>query len=655
MSAPDLDALAAHAGVFERYWDLAGAEHVASVDTKRALLRAMGLDVERPAEQLSELRAGESARPVPPALVVPADRTTTVDLRSDAREWTLIPDPRVDTGPAEGHARDRRIDLPPLPVGLHRLAVDGVESLLIAAPPTAPDLASLGLPAPRWGVTAPLYGLRSERGVGVGTYADLADAARALAGQGADFLGINPVHALGTAPHLISPYSPSHRGFFTTDHITPPNGSAEGKTAGAIDRDAVRAELHRQLRAAHRDLGSTQRAALAAFRLRGGEALQRFATFEALCDVHGVDWHHWPTALRDPKSSAVRRFRETVEGEIDYHAYLQFLADAQLADAQRAAREAGMALGLYTDLAVGVRPDGAEVWAEPGSFARGVSLGSPPDQFNPLGQVWGLAPTAPLGLADWLYQPFIDALRATFRHAGIARIDHVLGFMRCFWVPENGAAGGYVRYPTEILLAIVRVEATHAGCLIIGEDLGVLPDGLQERLAESRLYGCSVVQFERANDGDVRHPRDFRPHTLASFATHDTPTVRGFWTGWDIERRVGFGQLDAADAQAAHQRRDWDRRRLNWLADGTTGEPSPDLDAAGVARMHALLATAACDLIAVQLDDLYARVEQANFPGTVDEYPNWRLKCPVTVAALQYVPALEPIRRTVDARRSGET
>lgn len=655
MTDTALDALAAHAGIFDRYRDLAAVEHVASPDTKRALLAAMGLDADHPEETLRRLQAEEDVRALPLAVIVRAGEPAELQVQGWDIEWRLAPDPRTAERLQGGRSEEGVIVLPPLPVGLHVIIAQERQTLVVAAPEAAPDLASRGLEAPRWGVTTALYGLRSDENLGIGTYRDLGMAAEALGRQGADFLGINPVHALGTASGTISPYSPTHRGFLNTTHIAPDGDAANGdtlRTAQQVDYPGGRSALDGLLREAHRNLDTVTAEDFRAFRKHAGSALQDFATFEALSLVHGADWRVWPETLKHPTASAVLRFAAENEEEVAYHAYLQWLADSQLAEAQRCAKGAGMALGLYVDLAIGVRPDGAEVWGEPTSFARGVSLGTPPDQFNAKGQVWGLAPMSPLGLKNDLFRPFVDTLRAVVGHAGLARIDHVLGFMRCFWVPEDGTPGAYVRYPADLLLALTKVEAFHAGCIMIGEDLGVLPEGLRDRLAESRLYGCSVAQFERDPDGDLTDPSAYRPGTLASFATHDTPTVRGFWQGWEIERQQSFGQLDEEMASHARQRRDWDRRRLHWLVDGASDEPPLDIDADHIARIHAAIGGGASDLIAVQLDDVFARVEQPNFPGTVDEYPNWRLKCPVSVGDLDQISALEPVRRSVENRRT---
>jgi 4-alpha-glucanotransferase len=660
-----LDRLAERVGIFSEYHDLSGTLHVAPEETKRALLDAMGLDPDDAVGELRRIEGEERRRRLPLALVLRAGEPARVDVPGLDVDWRFAPDPRTNLGQLSGRSSGGAIDLPVLPVGLHLVIIGVEQTLIIAAPPTAPDLASKNLAAPRWGVTTALYGLTSDRNFGLGTYDDLAEAAEALAEHGADFLGVNPVHALGAASGNISPYSPTHRGFLNTDHIAPSDGwndpAARALRDGShADYAASRLLTLARLRDEFADVMADQEQAgvFAAYRQAGGHALEDFAVFEVLSRIHGADWRRWPEDLQRPTSPTVRAFAVENARDVAFHAFLQWRADTQLGGAQQRARDAGMALGLYVDLAIGVRPDGAEVWAEPKAFARGVSLGTPPDQFNTQGQVWGLAPMSPIGLARDLYRPFVDTVRTVFRHAGLARIDHVLGFMRCFWVPESeayrGAPGAYVRYPWEILLAITKVEATHAGCLVIGEDLGVLPEGLREKLSEARLYGCSVAQFERDHEGQLRHPKDFRPATLASFGTHDTATLRGFWQGWEINRQQEFGQFDEDAKNRSQSDRYRDRWRLShMLAGGDSHEEPPgDLDAALINALHEMLGEAGSELIAVQLDDVCGRVEQANFPGTVSEYPNWRLKAPIPVASLRDLTALDGLDRVTRNRRN---
>ena len=668
--------LAEAMGVLPHWRDLAGVEQTAGPDTQRALLAAMGVPVAGEAEireSLETHRAREAARRIPEEIVVTAGTVTRIPLERTA-DWRIALE---SGGMLEG--RDEREIAPALPVGLHRLSVGDDVCLVIAAPERAPAVVDLAGRGKAWGLSAALYGLRSQRNLGVGDYRDLAGAAVRMARLGADFIGINPVHARGTASDGFSPYSPTCRSALEPGHIAPDavpgfERSAEvrrllerrsaaleaEKARDLLDYEAHEQRRHEVLDALFRvtiEAGGPAAADLAAWRKGPGRALEWFAVFEAIACVHGPDWRAWPEALRVTGSPEVRRFASENTASVRYHAWLQRLADRQLAAAQTAAKGAGMAFGLYLDLAAGVRPGGADTWASPDCFAEGVSLGAPPDAFSPDGQTWNLAPFSPPGLRAAGYEPFVRMLRAAMAHAGIVRIDHVLGLDRGFWVPESGAPGGYVRYPLEPLLALVRIEAARAGCIVVGEDLGSVPPGLRRRLASAGLLGCAVMQFETGEDG-LRPPRHYRPASLASAGTHDTPTLKGWWCGRDIELRHGLGRTTARERTAALAARAAERRALCRLlveeghapSDLDPATPPHEADDATVVAVHALLAGAGSSLLAVQLDDVLGLVEQQNLPGTIDEHPNWRRRYPVAVEALAGDPGLAAVARVVGSR-----
>ena len=679
--------LAQAMGILPRWRDVAGAEQLTGPDTQRALLAAMDVPAASEAEareSLANLRARQAARRIPEEIVATADREVRIPLAS-AADWHL----ELESGGTQEGSDEREIALT-LPVGLHRLTIGDETCLVIAAPERAPAVGEFTGRGKAWGLSAALYGLRSRRNLGVGDYRDLADAAEQAARLGADFIGINPVHARGTASDGFSPYSPTCRAALEPGHIAPDavpgfercaeaTRLMEARTAGpgaerAADSKARRAgglldrEAHERLQHAiletlfHASVEADGPAAadLVAWRTGPGRTLEWFAVFEAIARVRGPDWRAWPRALQAADSPQVRRFASENARSVRFHAWLQWLAGRQLVEAQAAARGAGMAFGLYLDLAAGVRPGGADTWAAPACFARGVSLGAPPDAFSPEGQTWNLAPFSPPGLRAAAYRPFIGMLRAAMAHAGIVRIDHVLGLNRSFWVPESGASGGYVSYPLEPLLALVRIEAARAGCIVVGEDLGSVPRGLRRRLAGAGLLGCAVMQFETDEHG-FRPPRHYRAASLASAGTHDTPTLKGWWSGQDIELRHRLGRTTAKDRTAALAARAVKRGALCRLLveEGHAppgldpAAPPPHADDATVVAVHALLADAGSTLLTVQLDDALGIVEQQNLPGTIDEHPNWCRRYPVTVGALANDPGLAAIAAVVGSRGTG--
>ena len=429
-------------------------------------------------------------------------------------EWRL----ELENGEVlEDRAEEALVVSPP--AGLHRLITGEESCLLIVAPDRAPGVVDALGRERGWGFTAALYGLRSGRNLGVGDYKDLAVATAELASLGADFVGINPLHARGAAADAISPYSPFCRTAFEPSHIAADmlpwcqtsaemrrilqDSTAQLKAARSgdlADYATCKRIGQKVLRALFAGFTSGQSRAygdFAAWRRGRGCALESFALFEAISLRHGADWRTWPRPLRRVGSAETAAFAMEHAAEVSFHAWLQWLAEGQIAAAQTAAKSAGMALGLYLDIAVGVRPGGADTWAAPDCFAEGVSLGAPPDALGPEGQDWGLAPFRPGGLRAAGYRPFIEMLRTAMAHAGMVRIDHAIGLQQSFWVPGCGAPGGYVGYPLEPLLALIRLESQRSGCIVVGEDLGSVPAGLRDRLAASGLLGCAVMQFEK--------------------------------------------------------------------------------------------------------------------------------------------------------------
>ena len=405
-------------------------------------------------------------------------------------------------------------------------------------------------------------------------------------------------------------------------------------------------------------LGPGRRAAYADFLAEQGQALEDHATWCALAEVHGSDWHKWPAGLRDPRSPETARARGELMDRVDFYCRLAWLTDAQLAAAQRSARDAGMAVGLVHDLAVGVHPDGADAWAQQDCFAAGMSVGAPPDAFNARGQDWGLPPWRPDRLAESGYAPYRRLLRALLRHAGALRIDHVMGLFRLWWVPEGRppTEGSYVRYDAEAMLAVLVLEASRAGALVIGEDLGTVEPGVRERLQERGVLGTSVLLFERdwEGDGQPLPPEGWRADCLATATTHDLPSTAARLTGDHVELRASLGlllgTLDEERAAAAADTREWLAvlSRLG-LLHGTTGGSPASAEEAEIQAVHRFLLRTPARMVGVWLPDTVGDRRPQNLPGTWDQYPNWRLPIadaegrPVTLEDLAASPRLHAL------------
>ncbi len=593
------DRLAARLGVVAEYTDQIGAAHTLTSETRDAVLAAMGAptDADGAEQYLKRIEAQDARRPVPSYVVVSSDRTQDLRGLEDA-SWTLDLE--------DGERREGAgAQLGSVPVGIHRLHGHDWEAWILAAPERLRE------PPKGWGVTLPLYGLgRDGR---IGTYADLRAAVSSLGAAGADFVGINPIHAgFPHDPTAISPYSPSHRGRLSVLHIAPrePAAPAGGELVDyARNQPARVTALRREWSEAGADFEKWRAA-------QNGD-LERFALHQALSDELGAYWPDWPEGYRDPDSPDVAAFAQEHADLVSFHAWLQWRAEVALDQVQEAARAAGMRFGLYLDLAVGTHPAGAETWADPELFARGVSLGAPPDAFSARGQSWGLAPLRPDTLAARGFAPLAAILRRQFAHAKLLRIDHILGFERAFWVPQDTEIpGAYVSMPRDALLAVARIEAERAGATIVGEDLGNIPDGLHDALESAGILGCRVAQFEQdwdATTATFTPAEGYSESALTSFSTHDLPTWEGWKSGRDLEWRREVGDTDDAQLRDGKSQRHEEVEALTRLIGGDTARD-----------LHAFLAQTPSRLIAVQIEDLLGRVEQPNLPGTVDQHPNWR-------------------------------
>jgi 4-alpha-glucanotransferase len=490
-----------------------------------------------------------------------------------------------------------------------------------------------------WGLAVQLYALRSARNWGHGDFGDLADLIETVAPLGCAAIGLNPLHALfSDRAEDASPYSPSTRQFLNPLYIDLnavdefPGLAALGLEAQVSDLRAAdmvqytgvaRAKIAalRACYARFRDAPDARQRGFEGFQNEQGEDLVRFAAFEVLRQrFGGRAWWEWPEDWQRPGKPQIAELCARHADELDFQMYLQWLAEDQLRGCQQLARRRGMPVGLYIDLAVGVDPAGADAWAGQGDMLPGVSVGAPPDLLNPAGQNWGLTTFNPHALSASDFAPVRRLLRATMRHAGAIRIDHVLGLMRMFLIPRGAGAadGAYVRYPFDGLLAAVAEESAKARCIVVGEDLGTVPPGFRDALARHGIWTYLVMLFEREYGGAFRAPEHYPANALATFNTHDLPTFSGWISAQDLVLKRSIG-VDPGESDEERERSRVALRAA--LAERGLGE-----DFAGVA---AYLARTPSRLVMVALEDILGVAEQINIPGTVDQHPNWRRRIPL--------------------------
>ncbi|CAN7398881.1 glycogen debranching protein GlgX [Phenylobacterium sp. LjRoot219] len=616
--------LAAAAGITPEWHTIDGQHHAVSVETQRALLTAMALPTRSPDEVHDSLwRLAAPARvPLPPLTMAAAGQPTVVHL-SAPDGWLIVEDAHGQATPVpvvDGEAR-----LPPLAAGRYALQAGGERGELIVAPPRAFEPAGLAQGQRIFGLSAQLYTLRRDGDQGIGDFTALAQLGDLAAQAGARLIALNPLHALFPADReRASPYHPSDRRFLDPIYLDVPAAGPPADTGKSIAYRAVWAAKAEALANAA-ELATGE--AFARFVADGGQALADFCAFQVISEAHPGDWRGWPAALRDPASPAVAAFVAARPERLAHHQALQWRCDRQFADA--AARAPG--LGFCRDLAVGAAPDGSEAWAAADRLAHGVSIGAPPDLLAPQGQVWGLPPPDPHRWRAEGYRSFSELLRANMRHAGALRIDHVLGLTRLFWVPEgaDGADGAYVAYPQADLLSVLALESQAAECLVVGEDLGTVPDGLREALGAAGVYRYTVLPFER--DGSAfTSPQRYPPRALACVSTHDIAPLAGWWEGADIDERRALGLFDEIATRAARLARAGDKTALlaamaqdGFAAVWTAESPfSPELAAA----IYAFAASGPSRIFMLQLEDLAGERVGVNLPGTDRERPNWRTR-----------------------------
>ena len=656
--------LAAAAGIAPEWWDVEGRRTQVSPETQAALLAAMRLPAatDRQArESLRDLAEAHDRRAVPFARSLRAGGPMRIGLplRPGAGEvdtWLLIEGEQGEMTPLRASLANGRqtaiagrdgvaapaleLDLPPLPPGRYRLRREDAPDVLgrLTIAPAACHLPPrLDAGGRAWGLSAQLYSLARSGDQGVGDFTTLGLLGEAAARQGASLIAINPLHALfNDRRERASPYYPSDRRFLDPIYLDV-EGLPPASAVGGVGYPAVWAAkasaLDRRFAAFAGDPDFD------AFARDGGDALERFAVFQAISEARpGQDWRTWPAGLRRPDGADVRRFAEGHAERVRFHMFLQWLCERQLRAA--AARASGLAIGIGRDLAIGAAPDGAEVWCNAELVADGVALGAPPDPIAPQGQVWGLPPYDPHRLRAEGYASLADLFARNMRHAGALRIDHVMGLARQFWVPDGapGDAGAYVAFPLQDLLGELALESVRARCLVVGEDLGTVPEGLRDTLQAARMLSYRVLPFER--DGErFRAPESYPALACACVSTHDLPPLQGWWRAADIAERETLGLLSPDGAEAARSERlEAKRALIAALAEAGLVPPGEDpgapLSAGLAAAIHGFIARGPSVVAMAQVDDLAGEVVGVNLPGTDTERPNWRRRIAAPIESL---------------------
>ena len=661
MSDEQIRALASSMGVQSHWTDLKHVDREVSIDTLKAILTALAIPCANDDEirnSFSALEAGMfrgrssfiTARVDQPLVLpvnLPAGTVVEVALESGAVR-------AVSSIEGFGGA----LTLPPFDTpGYHKIRVNDQEFTVAAAPNRCVSVRDMTQKQTSWGLGAQVYSLRRKGDGGIGDFGSVAALARQAAKHGADALAISPVHALYAAiPQHFSPYSPSSRLVYNPLHADLSSVFPEQAIRALIDELQIGTELDR-LEAL--DLIDWPQASILKMqllrgifnRLYAGQGLEHVAVefdryklncpalvrdhaiFEAIqahklsLDPAGGYWRHWEEDLRRPDTPSVAAFVHEHEREVSFHIFLQWLTSKSYLDCQRVCRESGMKIGLVADLAIGMDQAGSHAWSRQSDILNGVSIGAPPDYYNADGQSWGLTSFSPQGLLATGFEPYIDTLRAVLRHCGGVRIDHVMGLRRLWLVPDGAKAtdGAYLEYPAENMFRLLALESWRHNAIVIGEDLGIVPDGFRSSLNSQAMAGMRVLRFEKQDDGYIQ-PQFWDSEAVAMTTTHDLIPTAGWWAGADLGLAINTSQETSDEDRQSI--RAWDRG-LFWGSLETAGvvtgvRPEPSQTDPVVDAAIKYVANTPCTLKLVSIEDILGVTEQPNVPGTTTEVPNWR-------------------------------
>lgn len=701
MTSSLIDHLVEHRGIESNYTDAWGNPATINPHTKSKLLGVMGYQVEEPArleQQVNQNASSYWTSPLDPVQVIRVDTPLQFTLRLpielvtdqyicqitlengevlthlvDPLDGQLINVTHID----EVEFQEYLIDVPhSLPLGYHRLelTIEG-ESLasmrVIIAPNACYQPQTLLEGNKVWGLSVQLYCLRSEKNWGVGDFSDLAYLTREAAQNGADFVGLNPIHSLYPAnPQACSPYGPSSRRWlnFIYIDVTAVEGFESPDCQTLVNSDEFQSTLAAVRRAELVDYANVIALKLAAlgkvfeyqnsqylakntklnrefkaFVEQGGESLKTLAVYDALQESladkgkPSWGWPVFPKEYADFHLPEVTKFAKANAKRVKFFLWLQWQAALQLEAANQVAQEYDMAIGLYRDLAVGVSEGSAEIWGNKALYCTQASVGAPPDVLGPLGQTWGLPPMDPIKLYEQQYQPIIDLFNANMRATGALRIDHVMALLRLWWVTKGDTAkeGGYVYYPVDDLLAILALESQRNQAMVIGEDLGTVPEEIRSKLADNGVYSYRVFFFEQAEDGGFYSPEHYPEQSMSTLTTHDMPTLSGFWHCYDLELGKKLGLYPTEEILSVlYASRHVNKQAILDTLHGHHSIPEHigrDVNQVAMSKdlnygMQTHMASGSSALLSLQLEDWLLMDKPVNIPGTFNEYPNWQRK-----------------------------
>ncbi|TCP93370.1 4-alpha-glucanotransferase [Cricetibacter osteomyelitidis] len=674
------------AGIMPFFFDERGRKKYAPLSIKKSLYKALSGNTRNKHFPLPTVQIFRENQPH-------FLRLNNADGRKIQGQWQL----RLENSDIvlNGKVKKNVIRLPKdLPLGYHNLTFKNQQCRIIIAPNRCYQPQALQEGKKLWGSFIQLYTLKSKQNWGIGDFTDLKQFIRHLAPYQADFLGLNPIHALFPAnPESASPYSPSSRKWLNIAYIDVaalPEFQQNTAAQEWFHSPAVQQTLHevrsdswinygkiiplklQGLRFAFDSFQSQQdpqkQQAFSVFAANGGESLQIQATFDALHAYLTANfseqwgWDFWAEKYQDYHCNAVQQFRQAHADDVQFYTWLQFIADQQLAECDALCREKQMTIGLYRDLAVGVTGSGAETWNDKNLYCLNASVGAPPDILGPQGQNWGLTPMNPHVLQQQAYEPFIELIRANMQHCGSLRLDHIMSLLRLWWIPKGDRAvnGAYIRYPVDDLIAILALESQRHQCLIIGEDLGTVPKEIVSKLRNAGILSYKIFYFEFDQQGQSRDLQEYPYQAMTTLSTHDLPTINGYWRGYDFELGQQFGvypnpkilailQQDRVNAKSKILAR---LKENNVAIDQGVDETLHSAVTANFSHnLQKYVSNVSSALFGFQPEDWINVSEPVNIPGTSTQYQNWRRRLTVSTDEIFADPTVQNLLHTVNRNR----